>query len=113
MNIEDIVSKALAIIDWFLSWVLPSWWAKARVLLVQAIIMVEASATTEKGDEKRKKAIDGFEAQLVSAGLIADSIEKAFDPVIDWALEWAVDAIVAYLNKTFGKDWIKIIEPNS
>jgi len=110
MNIEDIVSKALAIIDWFLSWVLPGWWTKVRVLLVQSIIMVEAAATTEKGNEKRQKAIDAFEAQLVSAGLIADPIEKAFDPVIDWALEWAVDGIVNYLNKTFGKDWIKIIQ---
>jgi len=112
MDLEKIIKNAFGVIDWVLDMVLPGWWGKAKVLLVQAVAMVEATATTEKGDAKRKKAIDVFEAKLVQEGLIPEGVEKAFDPVIDWALEWAIDALVKYLNKAFGKDWVKVIAPS-
>ncbi len=108
MDISKVVKDAFGVIDWVLNWVLPGWWSKAKTLLVQAVAMVEASATTEKGDAKRQKAIDVFEAKLVADGLIPEGVEKTFDPVIDWALGWAIDALVKYLNKHFGKTGLRL-----
>ena len=108
---DVVIHESLKWIDGFLAWVLPPWWIKVKQALAEAVLMVEQGANADpsslKGQEKKKKAIDGFENQLISLGLIPEPAEKLLDPLLDSALGWAIDAIVHYLNKTFGKDWVK------
>ena len=111
MDISKVVKDAFGIADWVLEMLVP-WWGKAKVLLVQAVGMVETVYGTEKGDVKRQKAIDLFEKKVIEEGLIPKGIEEAIDPVLDWGLEWAINALVKYLNEKFGKDWIKFIAPS-
>ncbi|WP_036226468.1 hypothetical protein [Mesoaciditoga lauensis] len=111
MDLTKVAKDAFGIADWILGLAFP-WWGKAKVLLIQAAGMAETIATTEKGSAKRQMAIDIFEKRIVEAGLIPESVEKAIDPVLDWGLEWALDALIKYLNKTFGKDWLKVVAPS-
>ncbi len=111
MDLTKVAKDAFGIADWILGMLVP-WWGKAKVLLIQAAAMVEAVSTTEKGDAKRQAAIDLFEKKVVEEGLIPENVEKAIDPVLDWGLQWALNALIKYLNKNFGKDWIKVVAPS-
>ena len=111
LDLSKIIKDAFGIADSILGMLVP-WWGRAKIILVKVVGMVEATATTENGDEKRQKAIDAFEERLVEEGFVPEGFEKAIDPVLDWALEWAINALVKYLNKTFGKDWVKIVAPS-
>ena len=99
-----ILKNALGWIGKFLTVSMPWFW-KVADTFGAVLILIEKANTPEK----KKDAIDTFEAFLVREGYISLGVEKTFDPIIDWLLGWAVDVVIGYLNKEYGKDWIKKI----
>jgi len=81
------------------------WWGKVQDVLGAIVVMVEKAAETND-IVKRQEAIDTFEKFLVSKGYVPAPIEGAFDSILDWAIGWAIDKLIEYLNAKFGKDWV-------
>ena len=102
-----VLKNALGWIGKILVIVMPYFW-KVSDTFGAVLILIEKSNVPEK----KKEAIDAFENFLVKEGYISSTSEKAFDPVIDWILNWIVDLVIGYLNKNYGHDWINKIIKN-
>ena len=104
MDWNKIMSEVFGWVEKLLTSIFP-WWGKVQDVLGAIVVMVEKAAETND-IVKRQEAIDTFEKFLVSKGYVPAPIEGAFDSILDWAIGWAIDKLIEYLNAKFGKDWV-------
>ena len=100
-KMPDGVMDAFRFLDLILFWI-PGW-NQIKEVILNSIVIAEVAAKYGAGIVKRETVVNAVFEQI-----------KGVVPVwmygfAQWAIGLAVDTVVDYLNRTFGKQWIEII----
>ncbi len=101
--LKEILDKAFAILD--LLFGKHEWWQVLREGVVTAVVAIEASFELSQGEKAAKKneAVLAIKKFLEEHGVIIKIPDWLFTIIVGLA----IDALVSYLNRQFGHDWLQ------